>query len=134
MHYFYGLLPLVAWFVAGTTKFIFNYLRFGKEAVARVGNGGFPSTHTTVISSAVALVGFKLGFDSPISALAVAILVITVIDAMGIRRAVGRQAAAINQMTEMKFNLRESQGHKPIEVLAGLILGTIIAYAAIMME
>jgi hypothetical protein len=129
--YKYAFVPIVAWFAAGTLKFIVNYIRFSRQAVNLIGNGGFPSTHTTVISSTVFLIGLGEGIGSPIFGLGVAVLMITIIDAMGIRRAVGKQASAINRYLLTQDNgqpaLRERQGHKPFEVLGGLMLGFILA-------
>lgn len=132
MTYKYALIPMIAWFAAGTLKFIVNFIRFRRQAISLIGNGGFPSTHTTVISSTVFLIGFAEGMSAPVFGLGVAVLMITIIDALGIRRAVGRHASAINRhilpgnMTEPV--LRERQGHNPVEVLGGLILGVMLAY------
>ncbi len=128
----YALMPMIGWFVAGTLKFMINYIRFQKQAVNLIGNGGFPSTHTTVMSSTVFLIGFSEGLSSSVFGLGIAVLMITVIDALGIRRAVGRQASAINRYLVVQNNnepvLRERQGHSPIEVLGGLVLGVLLAY------
>lgn len=132
MVYKYALMPILAWFVAGTLKFVINYIRFQRQAVNLIGNGGFPSTHTTVMSSTVFLIGLSEGVAAPVFGLGVAMLMITIIDALGIRRAVGKQASAINRYifsgNTTKPLLRESQGHNPVEVLGGLVLGFMMAY------
>ena len=113
-------------------KFAINFIRFRGQAVNLIGNGGFPSTHTTVMSSTVFLIGFSEGVAAPVFGLGVAVLMITIIDALGIRRAVGKQANAINRYILPGNNgqplLRERQGHSPIEVLGGLVLGFVLAY------
>jgi len=132
MTYKYALIPMIAWFAAGTLKFSVNFIRSPSQAVHLIGNGGFPSTHTTVISSTVFLIGLAEGVAAPVFGLGVAVMMITIIDALGIRRAVGKQASAINRhilpgnMTEPQ--LRERQGHNPVEVLGGLVLGFSLAY------
>lgn len=130
--YKYALIPLIAWFAAGTIKFMVNFIRFRRQAVNLIGNGGFPSTHTTVVSSVVFLIGFCEGMAAPVFGLGVAVLMITIIDALGIRRAVGKQASAINRYilpgNTTEPLLRERQGHHPGEVLGGLVLGLILAY------
>jgi len=132
MVYKYALMPILAWFVAGTLKFVINYIRFQRQAVNLIGNGGFPSTHTTVMSSTVFLIGLSEGVAAPVFGLGVAMLMITIIDALGIRRAVGKQASAINRYifpgNTTQPLLRESQGHNPVEVLGGLVLGFMMAY------
>ena len=131
MDYKYAVIPVIAWLVAGTVKFIVNYIRFRREAVTLIGNGGFPSTHTTVISSTVFFIGLSEGINQPIFSLGVAVLMITMFDAMGIRRALGKQAAMINQHIgphQTTKPLRERQGHTPVEVLGGLIVGFLLAF------
>ena len=131
MSYLYVAAPVIGWLASGIVKFCINYCRFGSRAFQLVGNGGFPSTHTTVISSVVMLIGFTQGFQSPLCGLGMAVMIITVIDAMGLRRAVGRQAAKLNRHfppeQEGEKPLRERQGHHPVEVFGGWVLGTIIA-------
>jgi acid phosphatase family membrane protein YuiD len=123
---------MIAWFTAGTLKFIINYIRFRSQAVHLIGNGGFPSTHTTVVSSTVFLIGLSEGVAAPVFGLGVAVLMITIIDALGIRRAVGKQASAINRYilpgNTAQPLLRERQGHNPVEVLGGLVLGLMLAF------
>ena len=132
MVYKYALIPVMAWFAAGSLKFMINYIRFQKQAVTLIGNGGFPSTHTTVMSSTVFLIGLSEGSSSPVFGLGVAVLMITIIDALGIRRAVGKQANVINRYMALQKTdesvLRERQGHSPLEVLGGLVLGFLLAY------
>lgn len=124
----YAVLPLIAWLCSGCMKFAINYIRFGREARSRIGNGGFPSTHTAVVSSAVMLIGFEEGFNTPMFSLGVAFLMITIIDATGIRRALGEHAKHINVWAKPEKMLRESQGHNKVEVLGGFVIGTILAY------
>jgi acid phosphatase family membrane protein YuiD len=121
----YVLAPFVAWFMSGCLKFFINYLRFGKEAKNRIGNGGFPSTHTTIITTSTILIGWADGFTSPLFGLGIAVSYIIIIDALGLRRAVGIQASHINK--NFGLNLRESMGHNLIEVLGGIILGSVIS-------
>lgn len=132
MVYKYAFVPMIAWFVAGTLKFMINFIRFRSQAVGLIGNGGFPSTHTTIMSSTVFLIGFSEGVATPVFGLGVAVLMITIVDALGIRRAVGKQASVINRYILPGNNdekpLRERQGHHPVEVLGGLALGFILAF------
>ncbi|MFD0693093.1 divergent PAP2 family protein [Paenibacillus sp. GCM10027628] len=126
----YALAPFIAWFSAGILKFAINQLRYG-NARDRIGNGGFPSNHTTIMTTTVMLIGFREGFDSALFGLGTAITFIVIIDAMGLRRHVGRHAERINALQATKDGpmLRESMGHNRIEVLGGLVLGSILGYA-----
>jgi len=124
--YIYVLLPFISWLIAGSTKFLVNSLRFKGEGFKRIGNGGFPSTHTTIVTSVVMFLGLQWGFFTPYFLLAITFFLITIIDAMGIRRTVGRHAQILNSISKNDKKLRTLQGHKPYEVLGGIILGIII--------
>jgi acid phosphatase family membrane protein YuiD len=130
----YFLAPFIAWLVAGCMKFVVNYMRFGSEAKERIGNGGFPSNHTTIMVTTVMLIGFREGFDTPSFGLGIAITFIVIIDAMGLRRHVGYHAKSLNEILNRDSQIpypkkhRESMGHKKIEVLGGIILGSILAF------
>ena len=130
----YALAPFIGWLVSGITKFLINYLRFGQEAKNMVGNGGFPSTHTTVMVTTVFLIGLQEGFTHPAFGLGVAVTFIVIIDATGLRRAVGKHAAALNALAKeppdkqfLSKPLRESMGHTKWEIAGGLVLGIILA-------
>lgn len=131
MSYLFMIAPVVGWLASGTIKFIINYARYQKDAFRHIGNGGFPSTHTTVVMTTVMMIGFLSGFNSAAFGLGVAFLTITIIDATGIRRALGKHAEHINKhiiKPQEGKALREKQGHNRIEVLGGIILGTIVGY------
>lgn len=125
---YYFLAPVIAWFVAGIMKFAINYFRFGKEAGQRIGNGGFPSNHTTIVTTTTMLIGYNEGFTSPVFGLGIAVIMIVVIDATGLRRHVGYHAASLNQLIKESKKHRESMGHTRVEVLGGLVLGCLLGY------
>lgn len=125
----YVLLPFIAWVVAGSLKFTINALRFGKHARAMIGYGGFPSTHTTIVSSAVFLVGLTEGFQTPVFSMGLAFLLLVVIDAHGLRNKVGMQAQILNKL-QNDVPLRESMGHRWYEIIGGLCVGFILAFCA----
>ena len=95
-----------------------------------------PSSHTTLVVSLASAVGYKDGFDSVAFAITVVLAGIVMHDAAGVRRASGKQAKVINKLVrEMRFehklnesSLKELLGHTPREVLAGALLGVLIAY------
>lgn len=125
-------MPFLAWCVSGCLKFLINYLRFGDQARSLIGYGGFPSTHTTIVSSVVFLCGFKEGFTTPIFSLGLGMLLIIIIDAHGMRRKIGQQAKILNQLQEKKKwedreIVREQMGHNWIEISGGLLTGILLA-------
>ena len=113
-------------------KIIFNFFKTGK---IRFGimfeTGGMPSSHSALITGATSGIGYELGFDSPIFALAVAVALIVMYDASGVRKSAGVQAAEINKLSKIldsqsEVLLKETLGHTKIEVLVGSILGPFI--------
>ncbi|WP_179136257.1 divergent PAP2 family protein [Paenibacillus sp. 32352] len=131
----YPALPFIALVVSGTLKYAINRIRHGQNARHLIGNGGFPSTHTSVVSSVTMLTGFDQGFDTPMFGLGVALTYIVMIDAVGIRRAVGDSAKWINKLVRdntptAEAGLRERQGHTRLELLGGLAVGTMLGWAA----
>lgn len=131
----YILLPFLAWGIAGCCKFAVNVLRHGREAKQLIGYGGFPSTHTTVLSSVVFFTGWHIGWQSPIFTLGLGTLVILIIDAHGLRRQVGEQAAVLNRLQQKVdpkhvILLRERMGHSWPEIGGGLVLGAFLGWLA----
>ena len=113
-------------------KIIFNFFSTGK---IRFGimfeTGGMPSSHSALITGATSGIGFELGFDSPVFALAIAISLIVMYDASGVRKAAGIQAAEINNLSKKldpnsQLSLKETLGHTKFEVIVGSLLGPLI--------
>ena len=123
----YIIMPFAAWVIAGCTKFAINYLRFGRQAKSLIGYGGFPSTHTTIMSAVVFLAGFTEGFTTPLFSLGLGALLVLVIDAHGLRRKVGEQARVLNSLQD-EVTLRERMGHSWGEILGGFVLGMVLGY------
>ncbi|MBR5964889.1 MAG: divergent PAP2 family protein [Treponema sp.] len=96
--------------------------------------GGFPSSHTALVTTLTTCVGFRSGVSSDTFMLAFCFLMVTIRDALGVRRASGLQAKKLNelgnelsdkQMIEYK-PIKEILGHRPMEVIFGAILGFFI--------
>lgn len=117
--------PIAGYLSAGCLKFLVNSARHRRLAFDLIGLGGLPSTHTTIVGTVAALIAFREGIDHPAFGVALALLAVVAIDAMDLRRKVGRQATALKRLHPGRpevEGLRESVGHKPVEVAAGLAL------------
>lgn len=103
-------------------------------------SGGMPSSHSSFVSSLAVSVGLKYGFASDLFAIVTVFSLIVTYDASGVRRAVGQQANVLNNLIKhlesknfandrqlIKEDLKELIGHTPYEVIAGVLLGAIIA-------
>jgi acid phosphatase family membrane protein YuiD len=126
MDFSYLLTPFLAWLVTGLLKFIVNSLKAKKLAFGLIGYGGFPSNHSAIVSSMVALIAFREGIGHPAFGVAVTLAFIVILDAHSLRRQIGKHAVAINQMTMAPGDyplLRERMGHTTIEIAAGVLVG-----------
>ena len=100
--------------------------------------GGMPSSHSALVSSLCTTIAFRNGVDSDIFILSFAFFLITIRDAMGVRRSSGMQAQKINEIGRLlekkeiieKYKaLKEVNGHTPMQVILGCVLGFIIGLA-----
>jgi uncharacterized protein len=97
--------------------------------------GGMPSSHSALVTAAAHAIGLWVGFDSPLYALAFGLCIVVIYDATGIRRQAGMHAEIINHMIQdlatghplKSQELREVLGHTPLEALAGIIIGLLVA-------
>ena len=129
----------LSWAAAQIIKTFINLLLTKKfEAERLVGAGGMPSAHSAFVCALAVSTANQCGPESAEFAIAFALAAVVIYDAMGVRRAAGEQAKAINDITDMMFKafpqddfyvsqLKELLGHTPLEVLAGAILGITIA-------
>lgn len=128
----YLLTPFLAWLAAGILKFLVNSFRARRLAFDLIGYGGFPSNHSAIISSMVALIAFKQGINTPEFGVAVTLAFIVILDASSLRKQVGKHAEAINKLnllsTRDSLNLRERMGHTRLEIFAGIVTGSLVAY------
>jgi acid phosphatase family membrane protein YuiD len=133
---------LLAWVLAQAAKIIINFLFEKKwDFHLLVSSGGFPSSHTAIVSALAISIGKVEGWNSALFATSVALAVIVMYDAAGVRRAAGNHARVINYLVELmkqfqadrsaenlqEERLKELIGHTPFEVFGGAILGCAIA-------
>jgi acid phosphatase family membrane protein YuiD len=130
------LTAIAGWFIAQLLKVPVNYLRERKWNWALFfAAGGMPSSHSALVTSTAMGAGLNYGFNSPIFAVAVALAMIVVYDATGVRRQAGMQAQTINILVEellqghpiSEQHLREALGHTPLEAMGGVLIGLVTA-------
>ncbi|MFH2038268.1 MAG: divergent PAP2 family protein [Chloroflexota bacterium] len=126
---------LSAWGIAQIIKLPLDYFftkRWNWALLISV--GGMPSSHSALVTATAFSVGLYAGFDTEIFALAVALSMVVIYDATGIRRQAGIHAQTINKLVDQLLKghlapekqLREVLGHTPLEALGGVILGLIV--------
>jgi acid phosphatase family membrane protein YuiD len=129
------LTALTAWFIAQVLKPPLEYLRNGKWNWGYLlSAGGMPSSHSALMVGATTGIGLHDGFDTSVFALAVAVTMIVVYDAAGVRRQAGIHAHKINILIDELLaghpisdkQLKEVLGHTPMEVSGGVLLGIVV--------
>lgn len=134
--YLYIIIPFLGAISCQVIKFVIESIRKKKIDIARLlnGNGGIPSTHTTLVFSLAFTILLKEGVKSPLFAISLALATIVSYDAMGVRLQTEKQAEIINQFIDDIFNknkkqnykhLSEELGHEPFEVATGILFAFI---------
>ncbi|XP_047158774.1 uncharacterized membrane protein YuiD-like isoform X1 [Vigna umbellata] len=116
---------------------IFRYKEKRWDSKRMLDSGGMPSSHSATVSALAVAIGLQEGAGSSAFAVAVVLACIVMYDASGVRLHAGRQAELLNQIVcelppEHPLSnvrpLRDSLGHTPFQVVAGGVLGCIIAF------
>jgi acid phosphatase family membrane protein YuiD len=121
------LIPAIAFWVTVLIKGISVKIKTWKIDLAKAfGSGWMPSVHSSVIVSLTTAMALKHWINSDYFALAMAVTVIIIYDAINVRFEAGLHASAINQyLWEKKF--KESLWHLPSEAFAWSMVGILIA-------
>lgn len=147
---------VISWLLAQILKTIHYAIKFKSFNPERItGAGGMPSSHSSLVVSVALYTLRSQGVSSPAFALAMILAGVVIYDAMSVRYNAGLHAKELNRlrrvideiddeisqkngtadgdeitekMTERK-DFKEFLGHTPLEVLAGSLLGIIIAMA-----
>jgi acid phosphatase family membrane protein YuiD len=130
---------VVSWLVSSILKIPVFFLMHRKfNIMLAFGTGGMPSSHAATMTGTTLAIGLFSGFDHPAFAIAVAITMIVVYDAAGVRREAGIHAELLNKLIDEWFattkvttvdqkKLKEMLGHTPIEVVGGVLTGLATA-------
>lgn len=125
-----------AWMAAGLLKMSGNLRRTKRIDFQYLASlGGMPSAHSAMVSALTTSVGMNEGFGSTLFVVSFAFAIIVMFDASTVRRATGQQARLLNQIVDELFKehhlseqkLLELLGHTRMEVLAGMLVGVVVA-------
>ncbi len=94
-----------------------------------------PSSHSSLVTALATSIGITEGIDSALFATVFFYGILTIRDALGVRRSAGTQAQMLNTLrvelmqryTISLKPVKEVHGHTPIEVSVGVLLGFFIA-------
>ncbi len=132
---------IVSWFIAQLLKVIITLLQEHRLDWSKLwASGGMPSSHSAFVMSLAISAGQVWGYDSTYFAIAAVVSFVVMYDAANVRLEAGKQAAVINQIIEVLENpdlnpeerLKEILGHTPLQVVAGGVLGFVIAILSFM--
>ena len=80
--------------------------------------GSMPSSHAALVSCLSTTIGFRSGFNSDVFILSLGFFMVTIRDAVGVRRSSGIQAKMINEMGK-KLSENGLMEYKPIKEVQG---------------
>lgn len=127
-------IPFFTWFIAQTIKVLIYLITKHKfDFRLFVGTGGMPSSHTAAVTAGTTTIGMAAGWTSPVFMVCLLYCIVVISDAVGVRRAAGKQARVLNKIvdelehSEFKTErLKELLGHTPFEAFVGVVIGIII--------
>jgi acid phosphatase family membrane protein YuiD len=127
---------MAGWLAASLLKIpTFYFIHKKIDLVQAFGTGGMPSSHASLMVATSLGIGLFSGFDTPSFALALAVSMVVLYDAAGVRRQAGIHAERLNLLFNEFFQgkpldqkeLKEMLGHTPIEVIGGTLTGIATA-------
>ncbi len=136
------------WILAQAIKIVIEICKTKTFSPDRIyGPGGMPSSHSAMVTAAAVASVRLLGIGDPLTAVVILLAMVVMYDAMGVRREAGNHAHQLNIIKNIiqvsttwdKLNdeekkqfqdkqFKEILGHTPLQVLAGVILGVILAF------
>lgn len=133
-----ALAALLAMVVAQALKLIIFRMMKGRWNFELLkSNGGWPSSHTAVVTALTCSIAFFEGIDNYFFAVAVTFSIITIHDSMGVRYEASKHARFLNIISKKidiegleefkSTKLKESLGHTLGEVMGGVLIGLLVA-------
>lgn len=144
-----GVISWLAAQILKTIHYAVKYKTFDPERIT--GAGGMPSSHSSLVVSVAIYTLRSQGFSSPAFALSMILAGVVIYDAMSVRYNAGLHAKELNRLRKVidemddeisqlsgeeddeaselteRRDFKEFLGHTPLEVLAGSLLGILIA-------
>jgi len=128
----YIIAIVAAWLIAQGAKYLLIAMKYRSFNHFRqlYLSGNMPSAHSATVVALCVVIMLRDGINSGLFGLAALFAGIVMYDAMMVRRSVGEQGKAIQELIkEQKSNValpRAAKGHTPVEVAAGAVLGAVI--------
>lgn len=137
------LSAIVSLLMAQFIKMVINIFSYRSRSFKEViltflwKTGGMPSSHSALVVALATSVALVDGAGSDLFIVSLFFALVVIRDAMGVRRSAGIQARTLNLLGKdlssrlgIPFRpVKEVQGHSPVQVAVGGLLGFFIAYA-----
>jgi acid phosphatase family membrane protein YuiD len=133
------IIPIAAGFLAQVVKFLIFSLKHGMQWRFLFEYGHMPSSHTAMMSALIFAIGYYNGWETPEFATALIIALLVISDALRLRTYIGSYGKTLNNLLdhlridddEVSEKLKERIGHRPSEVLGGVMVGLVTALVLI---
>jgi len=133
------IIPLCSWAIAQLLKLILVLIQKKRlDLRYLVISGGMPSSHSAIVTALATSLALSEGLGSVAFAISAILALIVMYDAAGVRQSVGKQSVVLNRIirelrlrrpiTELERDLREFIGHTSFQVIAGGVLGAVVAW------
>ncbi|MEA2065330.1 MAG: divergent PAP2 family protein [Patescibacteria group bacterium] len=124
------IIPIIVVVLAQISKLATDGIKGNLNLINILGKyGGMPSGHTSFVSSIGTLIFLKEGIESTFFAIWIIFMIIVIRDALGARQEISRHSKVIKNIAKKIditipiLNIRV--GHKPKEVIAGMLFGIV---------
>jgi len=131
----YIVAVICAWIAAQGLKYIISGLKsknFTGSFRQLYLSGNMPSAHSASVVALLTIIGLKDDISSPVFAVSLLFAAVVMYDAVMVRRSSGEQGEAVTRLIkESKSSIklpRVAKGHTPLEVLAGAVVGLLVAF------
>ncbi|XP_015968367.1 uncharacterized protein LOC107491944 isoform X1 [Arachis duranensis] len=127
---------LLAWLIAQSMKVFLNFfVERTWDLKLLFASGGMPSSHSALCTALTTSVALCHGVADSLFPVCLGFSLIVMYDAIGVRRHAGMQAEVLNMIVADLFKghpiserkLKELLGHTPSQVIAGALLGFLVA-------
>jgi len=126
---------LSSWIIVQTIKVIIPLIKEKRLKWHRFAEpGGMPSSHAAAVIALLTGVGILEGCGSTIFILTLIFALVTIYEAIGVRRTVQEQAELLDKIVKKnssenfaRSRLKKPLGHTPLDVGVGVIIGFIVS-------
>jgi len=138
-YYLLVFVPIGAAAIAQICKFIIFSFKHKVDIRYLFEYGHMPSSHAAMMTALLVVLGYSGEANTPAYIVAFTITILVMMDALRLRMYIGSYGKTLNSIITtlgagdktVVSRLKERVGHKPIEVLGGVLVGIITALVSI---